>query len=217
MALTQNSLNKEILVSNIPFSISEKNVLRELRIPVLKSLKELPERNLAEYIKKAIDVAYTIIDGKGVYRTFPVEQVTEDRVIIHGSDSLFKGKNIAKLLRNCPFVTLMACTIGPALEERVESLKVENPSDAYYLEVVGGWMADYMAEQVDKRLEPEILKNGYARTMRYSPGYGDWDLTCQGEMVRVVQAHRIGISLMESFIMLPRKSVTAAIGWERMQ
>ena len=216
MPITQKSLNKEIVVSNIPFAISEKNVLRELRIPILKSLSELPERNLAEYIKKAIDTAYTLIQGKGIYRSFPVEAVSENGASVPGSDALFKGKNMAKLLAHCSYVTVMASTIGPELENRVETLKNDQPSDAYYLEVVGGWMADYMAEQVDKRIETEILKSGFGRTMRYSPGYGDWDLTCQGEMVRLTQAHRIGISLTESFIMIPRKSVTAAIGWEKV-
>ncbi len=217
MPVTNSSLNKEIVISNIPFAISEKNVLRELRIPILKKLQELPEKHLADYIKKAIDTAYTLIQGKGIYRTFPVEKVLEDRVIVPDSDSLFIGKNMVKLLKNCPFVTVMAGTIGAGLEDKVEMLKASNPSDAYYLEVVGGWMADYMAEQLDKRIEPEIRKSGYGRTMRYSPGYGDWDLTCQGEMVRMTQAHRIGISLTESFIMIPRKSVTAAIGWEKVQ
>ncbi len=215
MPVTQSSLNKEILVSNMPFTISEKNVLRELRIPLLKSLKELPEKNLADYIKKAIDTAYTLIQGKGIYRTFQVQEVLEDRVIIPESNKLFSGKNMSKLLKKCPFVTLMACTIGPALEDKVESIKVEHPSDAFYLEVVGGWMADYMAEQLDKRIEPEIRKSGYGRTMRYSPGYGDWDLTSQAELLRLVQADRIGISLSESSIMHPRKSVSAAIGWEK--
>ena len=217
MVLTNSSLNKEIVVSNIPFAISEKNVLRELRIPLLKTLQELPEKHLAEYIKKAIDTAYTLIEGKGIYRTFAVEKIIEDRAIVQGSDSLFIGKNMVKLLKNCPYVTVMASTIGLGLEDKVETLKAGSPSDAYYLEVVGGWMADYMAEQLDKRIEPEIRKSGYGRTMRYSPGYGDWDLTCQGEMMRMTQASRIGISLTESFIMIPRKSVTAAIGWERTQ
>jgi cobalamin-dependent methionine synthase I len=215
MLLAQNSLRKEILVSNIPFSISEKNVLRELRIPILKSLKELPEKHLAQYIKKAIDTAYTLIEGKAIYRTFEVRKVEDERVILSESENLFKGKNMAKLLRPCPYVTLMACTIGAGLEDRVDELKSDHPSDAYYLEIVGGWMADYMAEQVDKRIEQEITKNACGRTMRYSPGYGDWDLTCQEEMIRLTQAKRIGIRLTESCIMLPRKSVTAAIGWEK--
>ena len=215
MPITQTSLNKEIVVSNIPFTISEKNVLRELRIPILKSLKELPERHLADYIKKAIDAAYTLVDGKGIYRTFKIEKSTSEKAIIAQSDTLFHGKNMAKLLQNCAYVTLMASTIGPALETRVEEMKTERPADAFYLETVGGWMADYMAEQVDKRIEAEIIKSGYARTMRYSPGYGDWDVTCQGEMMRLTQAHRIGISLTESSIMIPRKSVSAAIGWEK--
>ena len=51
--------------------------------------------------------------------------------------------------------------------------------------------------------------------MRYSPGYGDWDLPVQREVLELVEAKSIGLSLTETFILQPRKSVTAVIGWER--
>ncbi len=203
------------MVSNIPFTISQKDVLREFRIPEVRSLKDMPDSNVAECIKTAMDAAYTLINGKGIYRTFEVKSAEAGRVNIPESESIFFGKNIAGLLKNCSYVTLLACTIGPELEARVEELKGEKPADAYFLEIVGGWMADYMAQRLDERIEREILESGFSRTRRYSPGYGDWNLQSQGEMVRLTQANKIGISLTETFIMIPRKSVTAAIGWVR--
>ena len=56
---------------------------------------------------------------------------------------------------------------------------------------------------------------GYERTMRYSPGYGDWDLTVQAELLRLVGAEAISVTCTETSILQPRKSVTAVIGWER--
>jgi cobalamin-dependent methionine synthase I len=76
-------------------------------------------------------------------------------------------------------------------------------------------MADYMADRVDAIVQTEIQRAGYERTMRYSPGYGDWDLTVQAELLRLVGADVIGVSCTETSILQPRKSVTAVIGWER--
>lgn len=209
------SLANIVPVRNIPFEIQEERVLRELRIPVVKSLKEMPEKNVAQFIKTAIDSAYTLIDGAGAYRTFKVVHKNGDAGI-EESPTLFDSPRVKKLLHNCAYVTLQVSTIGPKLEDKVEEIKNSDASAAFYLEMVGGWMADYIAEKVDSLIEPEILKNGYARTMRYSPGYGDWELKAQAEVLRLLEGSKLGIRLFEdSYIMIPRKSVTAAIGWER--
>lgn len=203
-----------VTLSSIPFEIEEKRVLRELRIPVLRQVKELKEEGVARAIKHAIDSAYTLIHGRAVYRTVGVVEVLPDRVRCEGSDTLLTGRNMTRLLARCPYATLLACTIGPELEQKVDAIKATHVSDAYFLDVVGGWMADYMADRVDGIIQSEILRSGYGRTMRYSPGYGDWDLTVQAELLRVVEAETIGISCTESSILQPRKSVTAVIGWE---
>ena len=76
-------------------------------------------------------------------------------------------------------------------------------------------MADYMADRVDGIVQSEVTRSGYGRTMRYSPGYGDWDLPVQKAMLELVEGRSIGLGLTETFILQPRKSVTAVIGWER--
>ena len=107
-----------------------------------------------------------------------------------------------------------ATTTGSQLEELIDAIKATHTADAYFLDVVGSWMADYMADRVDAIVQSEVLRRGYNRTMRYSPGYGDWDLTVQAELL-LVDAATIGVSCTETSILQPRKSVTAVIGWER--
>ena len=53
---------------------------------------------------------------------------------------------------------------------------------------------------------------GLVRRWRFSPGYGDWPIQAQPEMLRLAKAHEIGISLTSSLMLTPRKSVTAIIG-----
>jgi len=205
----------QVVIGSIPFSIEEKRVLRELRIPRLKLVKEIPEEGLAKAIKQAIDTAYTLIHGRACYRTFKLTGVQADRVLIEGSDSLFVGRNMVKLLARCDHATLLASTIGPELERKVDHIKKTHTADAYFLDAVGGWMADYMADRVDGIVQNEVQRCGYMRTMRYSPGYGDWDLPVQPELLERVGAEAIGVTVTDSCILQPRKSVTAVIGWER--
>jgi hypothetical protein len=206
---------RPILIRSIPFQIEEKRVLRELRIPRLRYVKEMKEEGVARAIKQAINAAYTLIHGQGCYRTLKLTGVRGDRVVAGESDTLFLGKNMVKLLERCEYATLLAASIGPELERRIDDLKVTHVSDAYFLDVVGGWMADYMAERVDGIIQTEVQRAGFQRTMRYSPGYGDWDLSVQPELLRRVGAEAIGVTCTETFILQPRKSVTAVVGWER--
>jgi hypothetical protein len=207
--------DRPVLIRSIPFQIEEKRVLRELRIPRLQTIGEMKEESVGRAIKQAINAAYTLIQGQGCYRTLRLAEAREDRVVAAESDTLFVGRNMTKLLARCDYATLLAVTIGGALEERIDELKGANVSDAYFLDVVGGWMADYMADRVDSIVQTEVLRSGYTRTMRYSPGYGDWDLSVQPELLRRLGAEAIGVTCTDTFILQPRKSVTAVIGWER--
>ena len=50
-------------------------------------------------------------------------------------------------------------------------------------------------------------------TWRFSPGYGDYPLSLQSELLRILDAPRkIGLCTNENSILTPTKSVTAVIG-----
>ena len=50
-------------------------------------------------------------------------------------------------------------------------------------------------------------------TDRYSPGYGDLPLTLQPQLLSLLDAARqIGLTLTDTCLMTPRKSVTALFG-----
>ena len=236
------SIGNVVVLRNIPFKIEERNVLRELRIPrSIETLNDLSEEHIARDIKNAIDLAYSLIKGAACYRTFKVEVIrgeiplekggkacpelvegggferlfSTERVVIPESDSLFQGENILRLLKKCDYATLLVCTIGENIVKKIELLAKSSIADAFYLERVAAWMADYIAEQVGAKIEVEIRKNGYEPTFRYAAGYGDWGLEAQSEIMRLTEAEKIGVSITESFIMEPRFSVSAVIGWAR--
>lgn len=50
-------------------------------------------------------------------------------------------------------------------------------------------------------------------TDRFSPGYGDFSIGMQGEICRVLDtARKIGVTVNESGILIPRKTITAVLG-----
>lgn len=65
-------------------------------------------------------------------------------------------------------------------------------------------------------MEKEYLEKGLYLRPRFSPGYGDFPLSAQKEILDGLEAgKRIGITLTEGYLMMPSKSVTAVIGVSR--
>lgn len=47
---------------------------------------------------------------------------------------------------------------------------------------------------------------------RLSPGYGKWDLAEQRVLLSLLPSERIGVSLNESSMIVPRKSISFCVG-----
>ena len=72
-------------------------------------------------------------------------------------------------------------------------------------------------EEVCDMCEEEIKKNvaqdGFYTNFRYSPGYGDFPLEYQRRIVTLLGCDKtIGLTVTDSSLLIPQKSVTAIIG-----
>jgi len=73
-----------------------------------------------------------------------------------------------------------------------------------------------LIEKVMDDIEDKIratLEPGETLVSRYSPGYGDFPLAAQRELLSLLDAPRkVGVSLTDTLLMVPSKSVSAIIG-----
>jgi cobalamin-dependent methionine synthase I len=65
---------------------------------------------------------------------------------------------------------------------------------------------------IQHNLKVEMKGIGMGTTNRYSPGYCDWDITEQKKLFGLLPAVFCGISLTESMLMKPIKSISGIIG-----
>ena len=73
-------------------------------------------------------------------------------------------------------------------------------------------MEEY-CDQIHEKLEKELRKEEKYLRPRFSPGYGDFSITYQKELLQVLDAaKKIGLTMTESYMLTPVKSVTAVIG-----
>ena len=81
------------------------------------------------------------------------------------------------------------------------------------LQAAAAAMIEDYCDEKNRELSMEAEKRGLFLRPRFSPGYGDFSISCQQDLCRALAAEKtVGITLTESFMMNPSKSVTAVIG-----
>ena len=127
-------------------------------------------------------------------------------------DSLALGGNdIKEVVAESEKVLLIAATLGIYVEKLLRKTQITNMAKA----VVVDAMASVAIEQFMDKIEDELKERykGLYFTNRFSPGYGDYPLEKQREVVKILNTEKkLGLSLSDSLLLNPTKSVTAVIG-----
>ena len=149
----------------------------------LKSSDFPPER-----VREAIQTVRLLAEGEGSVRYYPYNSTTHTIIAASGSLTLTSDA-IRRHLADAQEIAVMAVTIGSAVEKAI----------------------DTCADHLNRTVTAEARRRGLFTAFRFSPGYGDWDITVQSDIVRLSEGDSIGIAVTGSSMLVPRKSVTAVI------
>ena len=113
----------------------------------------------------------------------------------------------------CDKVVLLSATVGQEIEDKITSLFKEGKyALSLILDAAATSAVEQNADLMEKAIFEKVSRQGYKMKWRFSPGYGDWPIEQQPEMIRTSKADVIGVHLTESMMLEPRKSITAIIG-----
>ena len=122
---------------------------------------------------------------------------------------------LAKHLCGCHAAYLVCGTIGAVFDALQRRTAARSASDAFVLQAIGAAAIEAWMDSVEDEIRGE-LKAGERLVQRYSPGYGDYPLAAQRDILGMLDASRsAGVSLTEALLMVPSKSVSAVIGVEK--
>jgi len=176
---------------------------------------DIPE-DLDNLINKSIDEAYSLINPRGRIKTLKIDNISNGRVSFVNSCLIINSEDIINLLRYSDYATVMAVTIGDKLPIHIDELfKEDEYAEALIFDAIGSEGAEKTADELNQLVEKEALDKGYFLTERFSPGYGDFELSFQPQVINELETKEIGLCVTETNILIPRKSVTAIIGWTR--
>ncbi len=123
------------------------------------------------------------------------------------------GNDIQELLWPCREAVLLAVTLGSQIEQLLMRREVTDMAEAVILDASASVAVENVCDCFEEDLRDQIEQEGFFLSSRFSPGYGDFPLETQKRMCEVLNAsRRIGLTVTENFLLVPRKSVTAIMG-----
>ena len=182
-------------IDQIPIKLEIEDVKAGLRLKRPKDIEN------AQHI---LDVANPLVSAKAVFKVCYIEEKSTDGVTLEGIrlTSRVLRKNLEAVERVFPYVI----TLGPALEERANASR--DLLEQYCLDVVG----NIALRKARKYLVDELCARFALQGISYmAPGsLPNWPIEEQRNLFAILDGvkSRIGVSLTDSFLMMPKKSVS---------
>ena len=166
-------------------------------------------KNSTPEIAKILNDCLAEIDGKLNYSVCYLKTPITVNDDIDFKHFKVQSKDLIKNLSGYNNAIVFVATVGIEIDRLIKKYSVISPVKALLFQAIG-------AERIESLCNAfcEDLKGEYTKVApRFSCGYGDFSLDYQEEIFKVLNPKKhIGVSLLDSKLMLPTKSVTAVVG-----
>lgn len=121
-----------------------------------------------------------------------------------------KSSGLAKNLSGCKKAVIFAATLGVGTDRLISKYTSLSPLKALLYDAVGTQQVETLCDTFCRDIEKEYNSG---TKPRFSPGYGDFDISYQKNIFSCLNCEKnIGLTLTDSMLMVPSKSVTAVVG-----
>lgn len=157
-----------------------------------------------------------IAEKRIVYRIFDIVHVSEARIKIEQME--IESRSLGRNLKGCKKVLMLGATLGVGVDLLMKRYSCTQIAKAVVMQAcAAAVLEEYLNEWQEKKKE-ELHSEGWYLRPRFSPGYGDFPLKHQKDMLGMLEAaKKIGLTMTDSSMLSPTKSVTAVIGLTRKE
>jgi hypothetical protein len=193
---------------DVPLRVDRDEVLR---FQGYKKGVDIPDAAVLSLFDEALALGESLIKPRVVYRGSRVTGQGPD--LIEAGGERLKIPEIGRLWGSLEAIGAGICTVGSAIEEGVRELwdRRELPL-AVMLDSVGSAAVESLAEYANDLLCQAAIPAGLKVTNRVSPGYAGWDAAEQAALFRICHGGPIGVTLNDSCVMSPGKSISFLVG-----
>ncbi|WP_309164805.1 vitamin B12 dependent-methionine synthase activation domain-containing protein [Terrisporobacter mayombei] len=198
----------------------------------IKNLIEIDEREVLRYlqykdqdigdslsdeIKQCINKTREIINPRFIFRKYKIKKLKlseeKSKVYLEGSNLTLQSDDVYNLLLECDECILMSATLGLEIEREIRKLTYTDLTKGIIIDACATTAIEEVCDIVQDDISKKSLKEDKYITYRYSPGYGDLAIEKNVDINNLLNSQKeIGLTVTNSGIMIPRKSVVALIG-----
>lgn len=175
----------------------------------MRTNSKTEDSSILSLVDEAISRIEASVSPKTIYRIFDCF-VADDEMII--GDYHFKSTRLAQNMAGCKRVVVFGATLGTECDRLIKIASATDIALAMALQAAAASKIEEVCDSLEESIKAE---HNVKLRQRYSPGYFDLDIKEQKKVFDLVQiTKRIGLTLTDTFEMVPTKSVTAFIGIE---
>ena len=129
------------------------------------------------------------------------------------ADTVICSEDLKKNLSGCDRAVIFAATVGLELDRLIARYSAISPARALIFDGIGAERVESLCNLFNEDLAETVAREGRLLRPRFSAGYGDFPIEVQRDIFRLLDCpHKLGLTLNDSMLMSPSKSVTAIIG-----
>lgn len=152
-----------------------------------------------------------LADKKSIYRIFELSLKDENELKI-GNVEIY-SRNLRTNLKDCKQVVLFAATLGAEVDRLIRKMQVVDMAKAVVMQACAATLLEEYCDELQQKIAEHMQEQGKYIRPRFSPGYGDFSIQHQKAVLAMLEASkRIGVTMTDSYMLTPTKSVTAVIG-----
>lgn len=130
-----------------------------------------------------------------------------------GDTILTPGAIITSSFREATMVAVFVASVGKGFDEwNLKNKQADDMVRLFFADSIGSVLAESCVSIMQERMKRDMEAQGLCVSNSYSPGYCDWRLLEQQKLFAFFPERFCGVSLTESCLMLPVKSVSGIIG-----
>lgn len=179
-----------------------------------------PDEQIKKMTEVVLEELLSVIRPRNIYQIFKCKLQNDeihlwniDKAQSEQADIILQSKNLAENLKSCSYCIVMAATLGIESEQLLQRYEYISMTKAAMVQACGAACIENYCNQLQEKFYRQAQERKMYLRPRFSPGYGDLTLETQKIIFEKLECtKRLGLTLTQSLLMYPSKSVTALIG-----